>query len=59
MESSTAILLLTCPDAKGIVASISDFILKYNGNILCSAQNTVRHNINSVPHVIRFFRDQE
>ena len=40
MESSTAILLLTCPDAEGIEASISNFIFKHNGNILYSAQHT-------------------
>lgn len=40
MDSPTAILLLSCPDAKGIVASISNFIFKHNGNILYSAQHT-------------------
>lgn len=40
MESPTAILLLSCPDAKGIVASISNFVFQHNGNILHSAQHT-------------------
>jgi formyltetrahydrofolate deformylase len=30
----TAILLVSCPDRKGVVASIADFIFKHNGNIL-------------------------
>lgn len=30
----SAILLVSCPDRKGIVASISEFIFKHNGNIL-------------------------
>jgi formyltetrahydrofolate deformylase len=33
MHKST-ILLVSCPDRKGIVASISEFIFKHNGNIL-------------------------
>jgi formyltetrahydrofolate deformylase len=31
---NSAILLVSCPDRKGIVASIADFIFKHNGNIL-------------------------
>lgn len=31
---NTAILLVTCPDRKGLVAAIANFILKHNGNIL-------------------------
>lgn len=31
---NTAVLLLSCPDQKGIVASVSNFIFKNNGNIL-------------------------
>src|ERR1700752_440832 len=30
----TAILLVSCPDRKGVVASISDFVFRHNGNIL-------------------------
>jgi len=36
----TAILLLTCKDQKGIVAEISNFIYKNNGNIIHSDQHT-------------------
>jgi len=31
---NSAILLVSCPDRKGIVATIADFIFKHNGNIL-------------------------
>ncbi|HYU45437.1 MAG TPA: formyltetrahydrofolate deformylase [Terriglobales bacterium] len=31
---NSAILLVSCPDRKGIVASIADFIFRHNGNIL-------------------------
>jgi formyltetrahydrofolate deformylase len=31
---NSAILLLTCPDRKGLVATISDFVFRHNGNIL-------------------------
>jgi formyltetrahydrofolate deformylase len=31
---TSAILLLSCPDRKGLVATISDFIYRHNGNIL-------------------------
>ena len=31
---NSAILLISCPDRKGVVASIADFIFKHNGNIL-------------------------
>lgn len=34
-----AILLVSCPDRKGIVASIADFIFKHNGNILSNAEH--------------------
>jgi len=33
MKTST-ILLISCPDTRGIVAGISDFIFRHNGNIL-------------------------
>jgi formyltetrahydrofolate deformylase len=33
MHNST-ILLVSCPDRKGVVASIADFIFRHNGNIL-------------------------
>jgi formyltetrahydrofolate deformylase len=31
---NTAILLLSCPDRKGVVATVSDFVYRHNGNIL-------------------------
>ncbi len=35
----TAILLVSCPDRKGVVASIADFIFRHNGNILCNDEH--------------------
>jgi len=31
---NSAILLISCPDRKGIVATVADFIFRHNGNIL-------------------------
>ena len=31
---NTAILLICCPDRRGLVASISDFVFRHDGNIL-------------------------
>jgi formyltetrahydrofolate deformylase len=31
---NTAVLLITCPDRKGLVATIADFVFRHNGNIL-------------------------
>jgi formyltetrahydrofolate deformylase len=31
---NSAILLVACPDQKGVVATISDFVFRHNGNIL-------------------------
>ncbi len=42
MENPTAVLLLSCPDQKGIVASISGFIFQHEGNILHAAQHTAQ-----------------
>ena len=42
MDPKTVVLLLSCPDARGIVASISNFIFKNNGNILHAAQHTAQ-----------------
>jgi formyltetrahydrofolate deformylase len=39
-NKETAILLLSCPDQKGIVAEISSFIYQYSGNIIHSDQHT-------------------
>jgi formyltetrahydrofolate deformylase len=33
-ESTNAVLLISCPDRKGLVARISDFVYRHNGNIL-------------------------
>ena len=38
--SETAILLITCPDKKGIVAAISDFLFRNQGNIVHADQYT-------------------
>jgi formyltetrahydrofolate deformylase len=37
---NSAILLLSCPDRKGLVATISDFIFRNNGNILHTDEHT-------------------
>ncbi|MCK9274020.1 MAG: formyltetrahydrofolate deformylase [Syntrophales bacterium] len=50
MEKPSAILLLSCPDRKGIVAKISDFIFTNNGNILHADQYTAK------PESILFMR---
>src|SRR5271154_6249227 len=31
---NSAVLLISCPDRKGLVAAISDFVFRHNGNIL-------------------------
>ncbi len=36
---NTAILLISCPDRKGLVAAIADFIFRNNGNILHADQH--------------------
>ena len=36
---NTAVLLITCPDAKGIVASVSEFLYKHDANILHADQH--------------------
>jgi formyltetrahydrofolate deformylase len=36
----TATLLLTCADRKGLVASVSDFVVRYGGNIVHADQHT-------------------
>lgn len=42
MSQANAILLLSCPDRKGIVASVSNFIFQHNGNIVHAAQHTTQ-----------------
>ena len=36
----TAVLLLSCPDQKGLVATVSDFLYRNNGNIIHADQHT-------------------
>jgi formyltetrahydrofolate deformylase len=36
---NTAVLLITCPDRKGIVASVSEFLYKHDANILHADQH--------------------
>lgn len=40
MSDVNAILLLSCADSKGLVAKISDFIFRHNGNIVHADQHT-------------------
>ncbi len=35
-----AILLISCPDQKGITAAVTDFVFRHGGNILHAAQHT-------------------
>jgi formyltetrahydrofolate deformylase len=39
-ESVTAVLLLSCPDQKGIVAEVSAFLYRHDGNIIHADQHT-------------------
>ncbi len=36
---NSAILLISCPDQKGIVAKVADFIFRHNGNILSADEH--------------------
>jgi len=36
---NSAILLVSCPDRKGVVAAIAEFIFRHNGNILCNDEH--------------------
>jgi formyltetrahydrofolate deformylase len=40
MKDVNAILLLSCPDSKGLVAKISNFIFNHNGDIVHADQHT-------------------
>jgi formyltetrahydrofolate deformylase len=40
MMTTTAVLLISCPDRKGLVATVSDFIYKHGGNILHTDEHT-------------------
>ena len=37
---NTSVLLISCPDRKGLVATVSDFVFKHNGNILHTDEHT-------------------
>jgi formyltetrahydrofolate deformylase len=39
-DGVTAVLLLSCPDQKGLVAATSDFLYRNNGNIIHADQHT-------------------
>jgi len=39
-EPVTAVLLLSCPDQKGLVAAVSDFLYRHDGNIIHADQHT-------------------
>jgi formyltetrahydrofolate deformylase len=39
-SSVTATLLISCPDQKGIVAAVSDFLYRHEGNIIHADQHT-------------------
>ncbi|GBL32134.1 formyltetrahydrofolate deformylase [Methylophilaceae bacterium] len=41
---NSATLLITCPDAKGIVAAIADFLYQHNANILHADQHQDAEN---------------
>ena len=41
-EPVTATLLLSCPDQKGLVAAVSDFLYRHDGNIIHADQHTDR-----------------
>ncbi len=36
---NSAILLISCPDRKGIVATVADFVYRHNGNIICADEH--------------------
>jgi formyltetrahydrofolate deformylase len=40
----TAILLLSCPDQRGLVAAVSDFVYRHAGNIVHAEQHIDREN---------------
>lgn len=44
MSSPTAVLLLSCPDQPGIVATVAEFIWRHGGNILHADQHTDHEN---------------
>lgn len=44
IQSNTATLLVTCPDKKGIVSAIANFLMQHNGNILHADQHQDAEN---------------
>ena len=42
MSPGNAVLLISCPDRKGLVALISDFVYRHNGNILHADEHSDR-----------------
>ncbi len=43
-QANTATLLVTCPDKKGIVSGIANFLMRHNGNILHADQHQDAEN---------------
>ncbi len=43
MSSGTIRLLITCPDARGIIAAVANFVAEHNGNILDADQHSDPH----------------
>ena len=41
-DVTTAVLLLSCPDQRGLVAAVSDFVYRHGGNIIHADQHTDR-----------------
>ena len=41
-DGVTAVLLLSCPDQKGLVAAVSEFLYRHEGNIIHADQHTDR-----------------
>ena len=39
-DALTAALLLSCPDQRGLVAAVADFLYRHNGNIIHADQHT-------------------
>ena len=46
---NTAVLLVQCPDRKGLNATIAEFIYRYDGNILHFEQHQAGENVTSWP----------
>jgi formyltetrahydrofolate deformylase len=42
VDGTTAVLLLSCPDQRGVVAAVADFVFRHGGNILDAQQHTDR-----------------